>query len=267
MYETNTSKQTYIVLEDANLMFYTVAAFYQFVKLDRLVEWQDALRAVCLKEDILGTVLLAEEGINATISGIPESIERVIDFLCAHSVFSNLEIKYSGSDFKPFDKMKVLIKKEIVTFGVPGVLPTQKTGVYVTPQEWNALVLDPAVLLVDTRNDYEVEKGTFFGATNPDTKKFSDFVAYVKNRLDPRKHKKVAMFCTGGIRCEKASAYLLDRGFEQVYQLQGGILKYLETVEPENSLWQGKCFIFDQREVLERASIQKEHSTNTPCVP
>ena len=224
-----------------------VAALYKFVSLPDFAEKKDPLLAYCLEQEIKGTLLLAEEGINGTIAGTRTAIDAVISFLQADPRLADLEHKESYTDTPPFDRMKVRLKKEIVTLGVPEVDPNQQVGTYVSPEEWNELISDPEVVLIDTRNDYEVQIGTFQGACNPQTASFREFPEYVREHLDPQKHKKVAMFCTGGIRCEKASAFMLEQGFEEVYHLKGGILKYLEAVPAEESLWEGECFVFDQR--------------------
>ena len=226
---------------------YLTAALYKFVSLPDYKHLQAPILAECERNNIKGTLLLAEEGINGTIAGLPADIHNVLDFLRKDPRFSDLEHKESYADEHPFYRMKVRLKKEIVTLGVQGVSPTKQVGTYVKPEDWNALISDPDVILIDTRNDYEVDIGTFKGALDPKTTTFREFPEYVANNLDKTKHKKVAMFCTGGIRCEKASSYMMDQGFEEVFHLQGGILKYLETVPEEQSLWQGECFVFDQR--------------------
>ena len=203
--------------------------------------------AFCQDQQVRGTILLAQEGLNATLAGSRQGIDAVLAYLRADPRLANLEAKESLAATQPFDRMKVKLKREIVTLGVPGIDPSHRVGTYVSPTEWNQLIADPEVTLIDTRNDYEVAIGTFEGATDPHLATFRQFPDYVQQRLDPTQHKKVAMFCTGGIRCEKASALLLQQGFEQVYHLQGGILKYLEEVPADQSLWQGECFVFDQR--------------------
>lgn len=202
---------------------------------------------VCVQHHIKGTLLLAKEGINGTIAGLPDDIHAVLDYLRLDPRLKDLEHKASYADKHPFYRMKVKLKKEIVTMGVEGVDPNQVVGTYVRPEDWNALISDPDVILLDTRNDYEVHIGTFKGAVDPKTSTFREFPRFVEQTLDKTKHKKVAMFCTGGIRCEKASSYMKQQGFEEVYHLQGGILKYLETVPQAQSLWEGECFVFDQR--------------------
>lgn len=230
---------------------YLTAALYKFVSLPNFKELQAPVLAACQSNHIKGTLLLAEEGINGTIAGLPDDVHRLLHFLrsdpCFENKLSDLEHKESFADEHPFYRMKVKLKKEIVTLGVQGVSPTKKVGTYVKPEDWNALISDPDVVLIDTRNDYEVDIGTFKGAIDPKTTTFREFPEYVAKHFDKTKHKKVAMFCTGGIRCEKASSYMMDQGFEEVFHLQGGILKYLETVPESQSMWQGECFVFDQR--------------------
>ena len=230
---------------------FLTAALYKFVSLPDCAALQPNIHGACVAYHIKGTILLAHEGINGTIAGLPENIHKVLHFLRTDATFAgkfaNLEHKESFADEHPFYRMKVKLKKEIVTMGVPSVNPNNTVGTYVKPEDWNALIADPDVIVLDTRNDYEVHIGTFKGAVNPETTTFREFPDYVAKNLDKAKHKKVAMFCTGGIRCEKASSYMLEQGFNEVYHLQGGILKYLETVPEEQSLWQGECFVFDQR--------------------
>ena len=229
-----------------------VAAVYKFVKLKDCAALRVPLLARCNALGITGTLLLAEEGINGTIAGTRSGIDRILAYLRSDPRLADLEYKESITDQPPFYRMKVKLKKEIVTMGVPGIDPTKLVGHYVKPEDWNALISDangllPGVLLIDTRNDYEVGIGTFKGAVDPRITTFREFPDYVKNNFDPKKQPRVAMFCTGGIRCEKASAYMLQQGFSEVYHLQGGILKYLENVPAKLSLWQGECFVFDQR--------------------
>ncbi|HBG34295.1 MAG: hypothetical protein A2W46_07080 [Alphaproteobacteria bacterium RIFCSPHIGHO2_12_42_13] len=221
-----------------------VAALYQFKHLPDYKDLQPRLKKLCDQHQIKGTLLLAEEGINGTVAGSRASINALKDFL--NMRFDNLEYKESFAKDMPFRRMKVRLKKEIVTLGVPDVDPIQMGGTYVTPKDWNDLISDPEVLVLDTRNNYEVEIGTFKGAINPKIHSFREFPQYVKT-LDKKKYRCVAMFCTGGIRCEKASFYMLSQGFEKVYHLKGGILKYLEEVPAKKSLWEGDCFVFDGR--------------------
>lgn len=226
---------------------FVVAALYKFVTLSDLPAWKQRVFDVCESHDVLGTLLIADEGINGTIAGSRQEIDAVLMYLRTFPQFADLVHKESLDDKNPFFRLKVKLKKEIVTLGVEGISPTKKVGTYVEPKHWNQLISEDDVVLVDTRNDYEVMIGTFEGALDPKTHSFRQFPDWVKQNLDPKKHKKVAMFCTGGIRCEKSTALLLEQGFEEVYHLQGGILKYLEEVPPEQSKWQGDCFVFDNR--------------------
>jgi UPF0176 protein len=224
-----------------------VATFYKFVQLPDSGELRSPILALCQAQNLRGTILLAQEGINGTIAGSKRAIEIVLNQLRQDPRFADLTVKESETDSQPFDRMKVKLKKEIVTLGRAEADPTQQVGTYVKPQDWNNLIADPEVTVIDVRNQFEVLIGSFKGAINPKTASFRQFPDYVQTELDSTKHKKVAMFCTGGIRCEKASSYMLAQGFEQVYHLEGGILKYLEEVPSEKSLWQGECFVFDQR--------------------
>ncbi len=230
---------------------YLTAAFYHFVHLDDFAQRKAPLLAVCKQHQVKGLILLAQEGINSTIAGPEEGVRAVLAFLRADPLLSNLQHKESWSERPPFHRMKVRLKKEIVTMGVPGVNPRLLVGTYVKPQDWNTLINDPDVLLIDTRNDYEVKIGTFQGAINPQIQSFAQLPKWIEQtqalRDAQKSQTKIAMFCTGGIRCEKSTAYLRGLGFEQVYHLEGGILKYLETVPPEHSTWQGECFVFDER--------------------
>ncbi|MEM7065795.1 MAG: rhodanese-related sulfurtransferase [Cyanobacteria bacterium P01_B01_bin.77] len=228
-------------------MPWSVITFYKFVQLNDFAELRLPLVSLCQAKEIKGTILLAQEGINATLAGTDKNLEAVLTHLKQDPRLADLTHKTSWAEEQPFERMKVKLKKEIVTLGQPGVSPTKKVGTYVEPQDWNQVISDPDVMVVDTRNHYEVDIGTFRGATNPETDSFREFPDYTAEQLDPAKHKKVAMFCTGGIRCEKASSYLLEQGFEQVYHLKGGILKYLEEVPADESLWEGECFVFDER--------------------
>ena len=246
-------------------MTQVVATFYKFVKLPDFAEKRDPLLSHCQAEGIRGTILLAAEGINGTIAGSRQAIDSVLSFLRSDSRLVDLEHKESHADSPPFDRLKVRLKKEIVTLGLPEIDPSDRVGTYVSPQEWNALISDPEVTLIDTRNEYEVSIGTFKGAQNPKTASFRQFPNYVRTHLDPTKHKKVAMFCTGGIRCEKATSLMMAQGFQEVYHLQGGILKYLEEVPPEESLWQGECFVFDQRVAVEHGLEAGTHEMCRSC--
>jgi len=203
--------------------------------------------------NVRGTLLLAHEGINGTVAGSRADIDALLEFLQKDERLANISFKESFVDEMPFLRTRVKLKKEIVTIGVEGIDPKRSVGTYVKPKDWNALISDPDVVVVDTRNDYEVLVGTFKNALNPDTESFRQFPKYVKENLDPTKNKKVAMFCTGGIRCEKSTAYLKEQGFEEVYHLEGGILKYLEEVPEQDTLWQGECFVFDERVTVNHA--------------
>lgn len=226
---------------------YVVCALYKFVKLE---DYQDIrLPLTDLLEDlaIKGTLLLASEGINGTVAGSRDAIDKLLAWFKQDARLADVVYKESFNEQQPFNRTKVKLKKEIVTMGVEGIDPRHVVGTYVKPDQWNALISDPEVLLVDTRNDYEVDIGTFKNAVNPNTDTFREFPKYVEENLDPAKHKKVAMFCTGGIRCEKSTAYLKEQGFDEVYHLEGGILKYLEEVPEEQSMWEGDCYVFDGR--------------------
>ena len=250
---------------------FVVAALYKFARLSDLDSLQSTLLAVCRTHEIKGTLLLASEGINGTVAGSRAGIDALMTFLKSDPRLADLEHKESFSDHNPFYRMKVRLKKEIVTLGVPGIDPNVRVGTYVAPQDWNALIEDPEVVLIDTRNDYEYAIGSFQGARDPGTTSFRQFPDFVAQNLDPQRHKKVAMFCTGGIRCEKASAFMLQQGFEQVYHLQGGILKYLETIPQQESMWQGECFVFDQRVAvrhgLEVGDYDQCHACRHPLAP
>ncbi|MFI3138150.1 MAG: rhodanese-related sulfurtransferase [Methylococcaceae bacterium] len=224
-----------------------VCALYKFVTLDNFQALRQPLQGVMDAHHVRGTLLLANEGINGTIAGTRSGIDTVLTWLRSDSRLIDIDHKESLTDKMPFNRAKVKLKKEIVTMGIEGIDPKRVVGTYVTPKEWNALLSDPEVILVDTRNDYEFQVGTFKNAINPNTVSFREFPGYVKDHLNPLQHKKVAMFCTGGIRCEKSTAYLKEQGFEEVYHLKGGILKYLEEVSPEETLWEGECFVFDDR--------------------
>ena len=231
-------------------MFLTVA-FYHFVTLDKKNNIQEHVYNFCEANNIKGTILLADEGINGTISGKEKNIRDFLIFIkkedLFNGVFSKLEHKESWASKNPFYRMKVRLKKEIVALGVDGVSPTKNVGKYVKPEEWNNLISDPNTIIIDTRNHYEVDIGTFKNATNPNTSTFRELPSFIEENLDPKTPKKIAMFCTGGIRCEKATSLMLDKGFKDVYHLEGGILKYLETIDKDKSLWEGECFVFDQR--------------------
>ncbi len=242
-----------------------VAALYKFVRLPDFRELRPQVLDYCQRHRIKGTLLLASEGINGTIAGSRADIDAVLGWLRSDPRLSTLEYKESSAAEPPFLRMKVKLRREIVTMGVSDIDPRFTVGHYVKPEDWNALISDPEVLLIDTRNHYESAIGTFRKAVMPQTASFREFPDYVERALDPEKHKKIAMFCTGGIRCEKASSYLLSRGFAEVYHLQGGILKYLETVPAAESLWQGECFVFDQRVAVNHALEEGSHEQCHAC--
>ena len=248
---------------------YLTAALYKFVSLPDYKELQAPLLACCEANKIKGTLLLAEEGINGTIAGLPENIHAVLHYLRTDPIFkdrlSDLEHKEAWAARMPFYRMKVRLKQEIVKLGVPEVKPSEMAGTYVKPEDWNSLISDPNVILVDTRNDYEVAIGTFQGAVNPSTKSFTELPEWVAKETALREKPKVAMFCTGGIRCEKSTAYLRSLGYENVYHLQGGILKYLETVPEEQSMWQGECFVFDERVSVGHGLKQGDYQLCRAC--
>jgi len=224
-----------------------VTALYHFVRLENFKTMRQPLLDVMHENNVRGTLLLADEGINGTIAGSADGTKKVLEWLRQDERLKDFDSKESFTNEMPFYRTKVKLKKEIVTMGIQGIDPKNKVGRYVKPEDWNELINDPDTVLIDTRNDYEVKIGTFKNALNPDTNTFKEFPQYVKENLDPKKHKKVAMFCTGGIRCEKSTAYLMEQGFEDVFHLQGGILKYLEEIPEDETMWQGECFVFDNR--------------------
>lgn len=236
-----------------------VAAFYHFTSLPNYQEMQNILEEFCNLHQLKGTILLAPEGINSTIAGSREGINALLNFLRGDRCLKNLQHKESYCDRMPFQRLKVKLKTEIVKLGLPEVDPNQIVGTYIEPQDWNALISDPTVMVIDTRNKYEVEIGTFDNAVNPHLDSFSEFPQYIENCMEQNLNlnQKVAMFCTGGIRCEKASAYMMSVGFAEVYHLKGGILKYLEEIPPDQSLWQGECFVFDDRRSVDRDTFCK----------
>jgi UPF0176 protein len=235
-------------------MPFKVAAFYQFAALPDFRDLREPLRALCADLKLKGSVLLAHEGINGTLAGTAVAIDELVDALSGGSLFGgrldNLELKFSSAAAMPFGRLKIRLKKEIVTLGDAETDPTRRVGIYVDPADWNDLIAAPETLLIDTRNAFEVAMGTFDGAVDPGIKSFGQFREFAARHLDPVKHRRIAMFCTGGIRCEKASSYLLSRGFAEVYHLKGGILKYLEGVPETQSRWHGECFVFDERIAL-----------------
>ena len=254
---------------------FKVAALYHFVSFPDFEALQAPISDFCAGHEIKGTLLLAREGINGTVAGRPAAIDALIVYLKTGNIFKNrlsgLDVKYSFSDEPPFRRMKVRLKQEIVTLRAPEADPTQQVGTYVKPGDWNAVISDPDMVVIDTRNDYEVAIGTFQGAMDPKTASFTEFKDWVADNLDPAKDKKVAMFCTGGIRCEKASSYMLAHGFEEVFHLKGGILKYLEEQPEEESLWEGGCFVFDERVAVGHDLVPQDyllcHACRQPLAP
>jgi UPF0176 protein len=242
-------------------MSFHVAAFYQFVALPDCAELQEPVRRFCADQGLTGTLLLAPEGINGTLAGSEAAIAALIAMLTGPDPFGgrldNLELKCSTAAAQPFGRLKVRVKREIVALGDPATDPTRGVGTYVEPEDWNDLLATPDLVVIDTRNAFEVAMGSFEGAIDPGTERFSQFRDFVAEKLDPATHKRVAMFCTGGIRCEKASAYMLSQGFETVYHLKGGILKYLEQVPADRSRWSGDCFVFDERVALGHGLVER----------
>ena len=242
-----------------------VATFYRFTALQDYRALREPFSRLCADLEIKGTILLASEGINATVAGSRRAIDALLGYLRADIRLADLRARESVHPSQPFRRMKVRLKRELISMGWPEADPRRSAGHRVPPGAWNALISDPDVLLVDTRNDYEVAIGSFQGALNPATERFRDFPDYVHRHLDPARHTKVAMFCTGGIRCEKASAHLLDQGFQEVYQLEGGILAYLESIPEAQSLWNGECFVFDDRVALSHGLRQGRHELCLGC--
>ena len=228
-----------------------ITALYHFTPLPDYRELREPYRKKCRELGIKGSILLAEEGINGTLAGEEKGLRTFLSYLQEDDRFSNILVKESWTEEIPFVRLKVRLKNEIVTIGIPQVDPTKKVGTYVPPSEWNRLIQQDDVILIDTRNDYEIELGSFPGTINPKTDSFRDFPQWLKKQKELKPDARVAMYCTGGIRCEKASSYLLQEGFEEVYHLKGGVLKYLEEVPQEESLWDGECYVFDHRVSLD----------------
>ena len=247
---------------------FVVSALYKFVTLNEFEKLKNPLLSVMKHHGIRGTLLLAKEGINGTVAGRHNAIDALHVWLSKQSGLDNIVHKESYCEQMPFNRTKVKLKKEIVTLGIEDIDPKRVVGTYVKPKDWNQLIAADDVTVIDTRNDYEVQIGTFKRALNPKTDTFREFPEFVKTHLDPQKHKKVAMFCTGGIRCEKSTAYLKELGFEEVYHLEGGILKYLEEVPEQESLWEGECFVFDERVTvnhsLEKGQYDQCHACRFP---
>ncbi|OHV75520.1 rhodanese-related sulfurtransferase [Ensifer sp. LCM 4579] len=244
---------------------FRVAALYHFVSFPRFAEFRGPLQVVCDENAVKGTLLIAREGINGTIAGSDEGIAAVLAFLRAQPEFTRLEHKESRASSMPFLRMKVRLKKEIVTMGVENIDPNRVVGTYVEPRDWNALISDPDTLVIDTRNDYETAIGLFRGAVDPKTKTFREFPDWIRNHGGLHNKPKIAMYCTGGIRCEKATAFMKEQGFEEVYHLKGGILKYLEEIPLEKSLWDGACFVFDERVSVTHGLQEGEHTLCHAC--
>ncbi len=229
---------------------YRIAALYRFAPVDHPEELRQQLLALGEEYGACGTLILAEEGINGTVAASPEALPLFLDAVCDALGFDALPAKFADAPYKPFGRFKVKVKPEIVTMRAGNLDPNAVSGQRVDPEKWNALIQDPEVRLIDMRNSFEFDYGHFEGAEDPGTVNFAEFPEFAKRELNPEKHSKIAMYCTGGIRCEKASAYLLERGFQNVYQLEGGILRYLEKIPEGESLWQGECFVFDEREAV-----------------
>lgn len=246
-------------------MTVTVSTFYKFSPIDNCEGLRAATLDRCRTLGIRGTIIIAREGINATIAGPDEGVRALLGWLRSLSGLTDLTSKESRADDQPFQRLKVKIKPEIVTLRAPEADPARQVGTYVDPKEWNDLIGQPDVVVIDARNAYEVAIGRFEGAVDPGTRAFTDFPAFVRANLDPQATPKVAMYCTGGIRCEKASALMLGLGFPEVYHLDGGILKYLETIPAEQSLWRGECFVFDERVAVEHGVREGSHALCRRC--
>ncbi|NJK54794.1 MAG: rhodanese-related sulfurtransferase [Pleurocapsa sp. SU_5_0] len=246
-------------------MTHLIATFYKFANISDLKAKQQQILAWCQLQEVKGTIILAAEGINGTIAGSAKAITTVLTHLRSLPNLADLESKESTTEKPPFVRLKVKIKAEIVTLGLPEINPNQQVGTYIDPQDWNLVIGDPEVVVIDTRNEYEVNIGSFQRAHNPHTQSFREFPEYIAQNLNPQENSKVAMFCTGGIRCEKASAYLLSQGFKEVYHLKGGILKYLENVSPEESMWEGECFVFDERVAVKEGLELGSHELCYAC--
>jgi UPF0176 protein len=244
---------------------FRVAALYKFTPLQADKALQSHLLTACQTHGVMGTLLIASEGINGTIAAEPEALERVLELIRALPGCADIEVKFSSASEQPFLRMKVRIKKEIVTLGVPGVDPSARVGRYVEPEDWNDLISAPDVVTIDTRNDFEVRIGQFKGAINPHTTSFSDFPAWFRKFKETRPNARLAMYCTGGIRCEKSTAFALTEGLDEVYHLKGGILKYLERINEADSLWEGDCFVFDRRVAVRHGLEESDYTTCHAC--
>lgn len=251
--------------ENSDPKSFRVAALYRFCRLHRFEEMRAPLAAFCCARGIKGTLLLAREGINGTVAGTPEAVAGLIDYLNAQPELTGFDVKYSHAAEMPFHRMKVRLKREIVTMGVEGIDPLESVGTYVEPAEWNALISDPQTVVIDTRNGYEVALGTFSRALDPQTDSFREFPQWVDEHRGELENRRIAMFCTGGIRCEKATAFVKSLGFDEVFHLKGGILKYLEEVPAEQSLWEGECFVFDERVSVAHGLVEGEAELCRAC--
>jgi UPF0176 protein len=254
-----------VVFGQELVMIYDVAAFYRFIALGDLPRLRERLLAAFVPLGLCGSLLIATEGINGTLAGSTQAIARMLDILAAEMGLSRDDVKFSQATDKPFDRLKVRLKREIITFNKPEADPTQHVGSYVEARDWNDLIADPDVTVIDTRNRYETLIGSFDGAVDPVLGTFTDFADFVQDNLDPVRHKKIAMYCTGGIRCEKASSYMLAHGFEEVYHLKGGILKYLEEVPAAESKWHGDCYVFDRRTSVSHGLAEGGHVMCFAC--
>ncbi len=254
----------YMTLGQMTTTEYTIAAFYHFTQLDDADRWEGCLRERGQQLELLGTLLLADEGVNATIAGTADAVESFLSSLRADPRFDGMKVKYSSCSEPPFGYFRLKRKREIVSFRQPAADPRETVGTYVAAEQWNDLIRSPDVITIDTRNAYEVALGKFEGAIDPGTDNFTEFAAWVNARSDELKQQKVAMYCTGGIRCEKATAYLKTIGINEVYHLEGGILNYLEKIPPKNSLWQGECFVFDNRVAVDHNLKPSKSFKNDP---
>lgn len=246
-------------------MSYLVSTFYKFFEFNDYEAKSQEYLGFCQSHQIQGTMILAPEGLNATVAGSPEAIAQLYDYLRSDRRLADLTVKESPSEKPPFGRLRIKLKSEIVTFRQDNADPRKVVGTYVKPQDWNQLIQDPEVVLVDTRNEYEYDIGTFRGAANPHIDQFVEFPDYIAQNLDPEKNPKVAMFCTGGIRCEKATSYLLQQGFKEVFHLEGGILKYLEEIPEDQSLWEGECFVFDERVAVKHQLAPGQYDLCRAC--
>jgi len=246
-------------------MSYTVAALYRFFSVDDKIALRDLLKGEFIKLNLCGTLLVAHEGINGTLAGSADAIESMLILLQQHTGLKRNDVKFSQALDKPFNRLKIRLKRELITFNQPSADPKMRVGTYVDPQDWNTLISDPETLVLDTRNMYETAIGIFEKAIDPQIENFTNFAAFVREKLNPKEHKKIAMYCTGGIRCEKASSFMIAEGFEEVYHLKGGILKYLEEVPAEKSKWKGECYVFDRRIAVAHGMVVGNYTMCYSC--